>query len=56
MGSALGNDQELVPNQNGEFENYPTDDIQSAWNIDSDNLNQISLSGNGFLGFFHEAG
>ena len=55
---AFGSDQGLGQNQYLEYENYPSDNIESSWNLSSDNdgLEQISLSGNGYLGFFHGAG
>ena len=53
---AFGNDEGLIENQFGEFENYPIEDINSNWIVNSENSSQLSLSENGFLGFFHEDG
>ena len=53
---AFGNDEGLIENQFGEFENYPIEDINSNWIVNSENSSQINLSENGFLGFFHEGG
>ena len=55
---AFGSSQGLEENEYGEYENYPSDNIDSSWVISSneDAPDQISLSGLGYVGFFHGAG
>ena len=56
---AFGSSQSLEENEYGEYENYPSENIDSSWqtNSNEDGTEQtISLTGLGYLGFFHEAG
>lgn len=46
-------DQGLIANGNNEFEYYPIDDLTSTWSIGAPGGEEhISLSGNGFFGFY----
>ncbi|WP_233130970.1 glycoside hydrolase family 16 protein [Polaribacter tangerinus] len=58
FGQAAPMDQELgnvgiSANPGGEYENYPLDDFEGTWILTAPNGQEtISLSGNGFLGFY----